>query len=100
MSASLRCASCVLESRRCSTINFSRSAFINKKSPGACAPGLGRQIRGPAWLKLARLRAARFGEAASLRSSGGWWAHQDSNLERAGYEPAALTVELWARSKV
>ena len=26
-----------------------------------------------------------------------WWAHQDSNLERAGYEPAALTVELWAR---
>src|SRR5436853_3596278 len=28
------------------------------------------------------------------------WAHQDSNLERTGYEPAALTVELWARSKV
>src|SRR3982751_1485409 len=28
------------------------------------------------------------------------WAHQDSNLERAGYEPAALTVELWARSIV
>src|SRR5881397_853607 len=27
------------------------------------------------------------------------WAHQDSNLEQAGYEPAALTVELWARSK-
>ncbi len=25
------------------------------------------------------------------------WAHQDSNLEQAGYEPAALTVELWAR---
>src|ERR1700704_7031948 len=29
-----------------------------------------------------------------------WWAHQDSNLERAGYEPAALTVELWARPTV
>src|SRR4026208_2099973 len=29
-----------------------------------------------------------------------WWAHQDSNLEQAGYEPAALTVELWARGKV
>src|SRR5882672_566225 len=29
-----------------------------------------------------------------------WWAHQDSNLEQAGYEPAALTVELWARRKV
>ncbi len=28
------------------------------------------------------------------------WAHQDSNLERAGYEPAALTVELWARPRV
>ena len=28
--------------------------------------------------------------------SEGWWAHQDSNLEQAGYEPAALTVELWA----
>ena len=25
------------------------------------------------------------------------WAHQDSNLEGAGYEPAALTIELWAR---
>ena len=24
------------------------------------------------------------------------WAHQDSNLGRAGYEPAALTAELWA----
>jgi hypothetical protein len=28
------------------------------------------------------------------------WAHQDSNLEQAGYEPAALTVELWAPSEV
>src|SRR5712671_5007422 len=28
------------------------------------------------------------------------WAHQDSNLEQAGYEPAALTVELWARQEV
>src|SRR5262245_9193428 len=34
------------------------------------------------------------------RCGGSWWAHQDSNLERAGYEPAALTVELWARSIV
>ena len=25
------------------------------------------------------------------------WAHQDSNLEPADYEPAALTIELWAR---
>ena len=34
------------------------------------------------------------------RSEAKKWAHQDSNLERAGYEPAALTVELWARSIV
>ena len=26
------------------------------------------------------------------------WAHQDSNLEQTGYEPVALTVELWARN--
>ncbi|SVD37943.1 uncharacterized protein METZ01_LOCUS390797 [marine metagenome] len=25
-----------------------------------------------------------------------WWAHQDSNLGQTGYEPAALTAELWA----
>ena len=35
-----------------------------------------------------------------LTVSEGWWAHQDSNLEQAGYEPAALTVELWARTGV
>src|SRR6187549_276143 len=29
-----------------------------------------------------------------------WWAHQDSNLGQAGYEPAALTAELWARRGV
>src|SRR4030081_477943 len=34
------------------------------------------------------------GSATTLRRR--WWAHQDSNLEQAGYEPAALTVELWA----
>ena len=28
------------------------------------------------------------------------WAHQDSNLGQAGYEPAALTAELWARRGV
>jgi hypothetical protein len=25
-----------------------------------------------------------------------WWAHQDSNLGPTGYEPVALTTELWA----
>ena len=31
--------------------------------------------------------------------SEGWWAHQDSNLGQAGYEPAALTAELWAQEE-
>src|SRR4029453_13075677 len=35
--------------------------------------------------------------APGARVSEGWWAHQDSNLGQAGYEPAALTAELWAR---
>ncbi len=25
-----------------------------------------------------------------------WWAHQDLNLGPFGYEPTALTAELWA----
>ena len=25
-----------------------------------------------------------------------WWAHKDSNLESAGYEPVALTIVLYA----
>src|SRR5262245_33150408 len=37
------------------------------------------------------------GGCSQWQRSGEIWAHQDSNLERAGYEPAALTVELWAR---
>ena len=48
-------------------------------------------------------RFARSGapfDTRSLRSRVEWWAHQDSNLERAGYEPAALTVELWAQTIV
>ena len=28
------------------------------------------------------------------------WAHQDSNLEPTGYEPVALTVELWAQCSI
>ena len=27
-----------------------------------------------------------------------WWVHQDSNLGPAGYEPVALTAELWTRT--
>jgi hypothetical protein len=28
-----------------------------------------------------------------------WWAHQDLNLGPLGYEPIALTAELWAPLK-
>ena len=38
--------------------------------------------------------------ARSVPGVSEWWAHQDSNLEQAGYEPAALTVELWARTSL
>src|SRR5215213_2196322 len=31
----------------------------------------------------------------SLSTSVLWWVHQDSNLGPAGYEPVALTAELW-----
>ena len=44
-----------------------------------------------------QLRVACHPKLAASASE--WWAHQDSNLEQAGYEPAALTVELWARDK-
>lgn len=27
-----------------------------------------------------------------------WWVHQDSNLGPAGYEPVALTAELWTQT--
>ena len=55
-------------------------------------------------LSLVHLRAARFGghlrvglPAVALGANRERrWAHQDSNLEPADYEPAALTVELWA----
>src|SRR5262245_8897667 len=38
----------------------------------------------------------RSGAATTREASRGWWAHQDLNLEPADYEPAALTIELWA----
>ena len=57
------------------------------------------------WQVTARCRMARsnarahdFGSSFCITDPV-WWAHQDSNLEQAGYEPAALTVELWARKK-
>jgi hypothetical protein len=43
-----------------------------------------------------RWPASRSSTSARPRLSEGWWAHQDLNLEPADYEPAALTVELWA----
>ena len=34
--------------------------------------------------------------SAPLPRGSEWWAHQDSNLGPSGYEPPALTTELWA----
>ena len=49
-------------------------------------------------LGLALLRASSYGgQPPRVTRVEAGWAHQDSNLERAGYEPAALTIELWAR---
>ncbi len=52
----------------------------------------------PAWGDL-RCRHLR---SHPLQVLEGWgrkrkWAHEDSNLGPTGYEPAALTAELWAR---
>ena len=46
--------------------------------------------------KGTRRLPADCGPPSVICDVGGWWAHQDSNLEQAGYEPAAVTVELWA----
>src|SRR5436853_7603525 len=70
----------------------------HKKSPGACAPGLCGQHARRLAMGIERKSAVR--DQQSRNPSKKNWAHQDSNLERAGYEPAALTVELWARSIV
>ena len=50
------------------------------------------RLRVPSW--LACLDEARPEGVSEV------WAHQDSNLGQAGYEPAALTAELWARNGV
>jgi hypothetical protein len=42
----------------------------------------------------------RVTSAFSIQQSALKWAHQDSNLGRAGYEPAALTAELWAHNSL
>jgi hypothetical protein len=51
---------------------------------------------------LMRFGATAFARRAEpkRRRREGWWAHQDLNLEPADYEPAALTIELWARKKL
>ena len=72
-----------------------------KKAPALAHRGLQatvscRRVRCVAICDLSIPRSRCSRSSCSLQSSE-WWAHQDSNLERAGYEPAALTVELWAR---
>jgi hypothetical protein len=43
-----------------------------------------------------KVRLPRQREGITGAEETGWWAHQDSNLEPDGYEPSALTIELWA----
>ena len=105
-------ASAAAESSRWRAIRRSRSAFIMwpKKRPrrsGAChstrcgspLPTCALDVAICALRLRRQLRRAALGLANLADASEGWWAHQDSNLERAGYEPAALTVELWARQE-
>src|SRR5437867_9523239 len=72
---------------RCWRSEFTTQLQLYHWSPFAASPLRGTPSRG---------RAAHAPESTRERR----WAHQDSNLERAGYEPAALTIELWARSSV
>ncbi len=42
---------------------------------------------------------ARKRQKATTRATVCEWAHKDLNLELPGYEPGALTIELWARGR-
>ena len=44
----------------------------------------------------ARIRTLETGVCPEFRSYLIWWAHKDLNLGPTGYEPVALTTELWA----
>ena len=95
------------ESSFCSAIRRSRSAFMvvqTQKKPRRSRTGAGGlppavPLRSARWRRsLAICASGRcVGDSHRNLASERRWAHQDSNLERAGYEPAALTVELWAR---
>src|SRR5579872_5400583 len=51
------------------------------------------------WRRAKRVAALPQDGWAQPSREARWWAHQDLNLEPADYEPAALTVELWARNQ-
>src|SRR5439155_13034405 len=57
--------------------------------------------RGPAALQRIAAQLCEARELVGRRQRGcppkPWWAQQGSNLRPAGYEPDALTTELWAR---
>ena len=94
---------CSPPSTRAPSCARSGQAFDSRRNPPtrARSPSLAPRRDG-ARLSTAE-GVARHERAPRYRSEGArpgrveWWAHQDSNLERAGYEPAALTIELWAR---
>ena len=67
---------------------------------GQFAPGASRHRwvpRSREWRGTRQSQATPRETALSIEGGSEGWAHQDSNLERAGYEPAALTFQLWAR---
>ena len=50
------------------------------------------------WTAVCASRAGSLlsvGSAALVAAAEQMWVHQDSNLEPIGYEPTALTIELW-----
>src|SRR5215471_2965039 len=64
-------------------------ASTTRVSARSTQPSPRRSLRAS---QLERRRPLPGGERVS-----GWWAHLDSNQDRTGYEPGALTIELWAR---
>src|SRR4051812_48108114 len=76
-------------SRRQRSNSFSSETQKAFHSRNACA---GRMIS-------AAVEQHFFDTDLSVIFHASWWVHQDSNLGPAGYEPVALTAELWTRTR-
>ena len=88
------CVSCEADDRRCKGF---RGPRLDEQSGHAVL----NQVLAGRVDAIGELRDGTFASGAAMCEGRLIeWAHQDSNLERAGYEPAALTVELWAHNKL